>query len=69
LSDLNGLLISPHSIKPDVVGSWTINLSLGLLPVLSPVEVENAPLLAMTPSLFLTASSINYSFERCIALI
>ena len=27
----------PQSMRSDVVDSWTINLSLGLLPVLSPV--------------------------------
>ena len=49
----------PQSMRSDVVDSWTINLSLGLLPVLSPVVAEKAPLLAMTPSLFSTACNIN----------
>jgi hypothetical protein len=41
-----------------------MNLSLGLLPVLGPVEVEKAPLLAITPSLFFTASEISSSLFR-----
>ena len=41
-----------------------MNLSLGLLPVLDPVEVEKAPLLAITPSLFFTASEISSSLFR-----
>ncbi len=53
----------PQSMRSDVVDSWTINLSLGLLPVLSPVVAEKAPLLAMTPSLFSTACNINSSVE------
>ena len=56
-----GLLIEPQSIRSEVVDSLTINLSLGLLPVLSPVIAEKAPLLAMVPSLLATALSISSS--------
>ena len=47
--------MSPHSIRASVLGSLTINLSLGLLPVRAPVVVEKAPFLAIIPSLFSTA--------------
>ena len=47
--------MSPHSIRASVLGSLTINLSLGLLPVRVPVVVEKAPFLAIIPSLFSTA--------------
>jgi hypothetical protein len=59
-----GLFISPQSIRSEVVGSSTINLSLGLLPVLAPVVAEKAPLLAITPSLFFTASAISSSLLK-----
>ena len=44
-------------------GSLTINLSFGLLPVLSPVTAVRAPLSASTASLLLIALSINSLFE------
>ena len=62
LSSSKGIFTSPQSIRLLDPGSLTINLSLGLLPVLSPVSVEKAPLFAITPSPLLTAAVINSSF-------
>ena len=48
-------------MRVSVLGSFTINLSLGLLPVRAPVVVEKAPLLAIIPSLFSTAKVMSSS--------
>ena len=58
------ILTSPQFISWLVVGSSTMNLSLGERPVLSPVSVTKAPSDVRNPSFLSTAKSINEMLSK-----